>query len=111
MSTNAQKEAEKYQRTNIYNSWLNLIKDTLENKFKTNINKNVKAKYKLFPIKKVVKWDKYDEMMNMSLFKKLILKIFSIKNSNNENRIIVSILGIKLKIKKKNVKNSKNSPF
>ena len=111
MSNNAQKEAQKYERVNIYNSWLKLIDNTLNNKFETNITKNVKAKYKLFPISKVIKWDKYDEMMNMPLFKKLILKIFSIKNPNNENRIIVSILGIKLKIKKKNVKNSKNSPF
>ena len=99
MSVNAKKEVEKYNRQDIYNTWLKLIDDVINNKFETNIDYNIKPKYKNFSIKKVVKWDKYDDSINDNFMKKLISFIFSIKSPQDKDYRVVKILGLKIKNK------------
>lgn len=102
MSENAINSTKKYNKEKIYDMWIELIENVLNNNFQTNITNIEKAKYKLFPIKFVIKKSKYDDIAFENSIKRFILNLFSIRYNKKRKQIIISIFNKRKKINLKN---------
>ena len=94
---NALENSKIYNKADIDKCWLNAIKSVLDGSLPKSFDKypQQKINYKLFPISKI-------EMLACANHKKKWYQyIFSIKNSSNKTHKIITILGLKLKIRKR----------
>lgn len=103
MSENAINSTKKYNKEKIYDIWIELIENVLNNNFQTNITNIEKAKYKLFPIKYVIKKSKYDDIVFENPIKRFILNLFSIRCNKKRGQIIISLFNRRKKINLKQV--------
>jgi len=97
MSQKAKQTADKYDKKQIDEKWLSVIKNLLNNEaISIEQTPDVKGK-KLFPLAKI-------QQMYKQQHKKYIKPwdyIFSIKNSQNKKRKIITVLGLQIKFKRK----------
>ena len=101
MSAESVKESKKYSKAIVYQMWLDLIKNVLTDvDIEKNIPLGIKNKYKLFSIKKVIKWDTYNPDMNLNLYQRFKKFVFNVQETDEHK--IYSIVGIRIKIREKN---------
>lgn len=96
-STNALENSKIFNKTDIDECWLSCINDILGGKIPKSFDKYPREKkyYELFPISKIQK------MYKDTRKKKWYKHLFSMENSLNKTHKIITILGIKISIKRK----------